>query len=261
MYKLKLKPGDFVRISDLTDEQYHEVAKRFLDDGYKNYHRSYDPTKFNNCWLFFGLNYAGDIVHTDDLMSRVLTYDEIMEKAEPDLSQAPDDATHYYEYDDGNVRFFKKEVDLWFWRDKKIKMWVTVSNPANLREEKLTPISKEEIISNTNEWYDKGEVPPVGTECEMRRKDPLGQYWRAIRITAIGREYFLAETLDTESEGAYKIGRYDFRPIQSERDRTIEEAKKLTINLHIKIRNGILDRDEEFCILYDAGMLRLPEDK
>ena len=114
-----------------------------------------------------------------------------------------------------------------------------------------------------NEWFERGELPPIGSVCEMTHLGIFMHGWQKVTV----------ETIFTDTDGCKRVVisncnkaiwgelmpviRVDsdlkFRPIRTEREKAIEAAMKI----HMPF-----DSDEEgFGALYDAGLLRLPEDK
>jgi hypothetical protein len=74
-------------------------------------------------------------------------------------------------------------------------------------------------MSNNNDWYEKLEMPPIGTECEV---DIGGEGFGWCRIV---HHSGCASWIVTKSDD--KIIRNDlarFRPIKTERERTIRAA-------------------------------------
>jgi hypothetical protein len=96
----------------------------------------------------------------------------------------------------------------------------------------------------SNEWHDKGELPPAGTECEFH-------FWKskwvkatipAIVQDAYGDFFAIAQMADGFS---FSSDVSKFRPIKSERDKVIDEIYEV-----------ILSVTETFAAaeaIYDAG--------
>ena len=129
----------------------------------------------------------------------------------------------------GAVRFAVKGEVIGDWRDT-----------LRLRPE-------EKKVESKDDWYKRGEFPPVGTVCEVF------PYWHVCESIAPHQngmvmhdrnnyEYFLAN----------KNTR--FRPLQTERDRWIEAAQKV-IGCDPNAHRHMLGQ------LYDAGLAKMPEVK
>ena len=124
-----------------------------------------------------------------------------------------------------------------------------------------------------NSWYEKGELPPVGIECEKAFTSTKNQ-WSRIFVagkTKIGEIiYEIVDCPNREligdlktADSNYKIRgswtgeAYAFRPIKSDREKAIEaavDAMKDTPYYPASVKKLAGN-------LYDAGLLRLPEDK
>lgn len=75
-------------------------------------------------------------------------------------------------------------------------------------------------MSNKNDWYERGELPPVGTQCEVNH---IGE-WKPTVIVGYdaGLPVFKTEWNDRY---AYACGDdFEFRPIRTERDVLVEKA-------------------------------------
>ena len=105
---------------------------------------------------------------------------------------------------------------------------------------------EEDKVEDENDWHKRGELPPVGTVCEVF------PYWHVCESIAPHQngmvmhdrnnyEYFLA-TKNTR-----------FRPLQTERERWIKAAQ-LAIDMP-------LDHAEMLVEIYDKGLAKMSEDK
>ena len=74
--------------------------------------------------------------------------------------------------------------------------------------------------SGGNDWHERGELPPVGTECEYYRCEHND--WKSCRIEFIGRRVVVMSGTNG-SEFCRKIAKLKFRPLKTERERAIEE--------------------------------------
>jgi hypothetical protein len=97
-------------------------------------------------------------------------------------------------------------------------------------------------------WRETGDFPPVGTECEYKCDEG---FWYPCKIKYAGNPYIIAES---NGEELILSRYYKFRPIQSDRDKAIEEM------LHIagwhKSKEGV----RFFEKLYDAGFRKPDQD-
>ena len=80
--------------------------------------------------------------------------------------------------------------------------------------------SKPEI---DNSWYERGELPSVGCECEIKHKC-WSEFWR-VTVVAITKEYVIV--VDGQCEQHYYLKDITFRPLCSEREKAIDELNAL----------------------------------
>ena len=109
----------------------------------------------------------------------------------------------------------------------------------------------------SNEWFERGELPPVGVECEY-----LGcsKKWDKCKIVFTSEYVVVIEgagTLNELVQVAFNFGDWPkFRPIKTDKEKAIEAA--LSVMSTKTISNT---QRKTINKLYDAGLLRLPEDK
>ena len=83
--------------------------------------------------------------------------------------------------------------------------------------------SKPEV---DNSWYDRGELPPVRRECEMKHK--CWDEFQRVFVLAITSEYVIVSGNTTPArEQHYHLRDITFRPISTEREKAIDEMKSL----------------------------------
>ena len=83
--------------------------------------------------------------------------------------------------------------------------------------------SKPEVDSS---WYDRGELPPVRRECEMKHK--CWDEFQRVFVLAITSEYVIVSGNTTPArEQHYHLRDITFRPISTEREKAIDEMKSL----------------------------------
>ena len=92
------------------------------------------------------------------------------------------------------------------------------------------PVKKE----LDNSWYDNDELPTVGVicECSLDFDSPKSSSnWNKIKVLYVDESTIVGEILEGSYDGNYSNGFetciYKFRPVQSERDKLIEQAKAL----------------------------------
>ena len=84
-----------------------------------------------------------------------------------------------------------------------------------------------------NGWFERGELPPVGTECEI----DLGAKWR--KAFVVGRNYTGRIVVEVDTCDFIVADGCTFRPIRTERDVLIEIIKK-TDDTDDRIADAIL---------------------
>ena len=106
----------------------------------------------------------------------------------------------------------------------------------------------------SNEWFERGELPPSQTRCEMF----VCGKWIAVYVVAIDCANNLLVVRE-ESNGDYtgRVPKAEFyRPIKTDKEKAVEAA--LSVMSTKTISNT---QRKTINKLYDAGLLRLPEDK
>ena len=133
-------------------------------------------------------------------------------------------------------------------------LWGRVCAYVDMCGEELR-MRQEKKMEDKNDWYKRGEFPPVGTVCEVLYYGA----WERTKIIGWDDNLIVLTTEWDESHkyNALNTGPLAFRPLQTERERLINEAQKLFIELD----SGISMNDvAAINVLYKAGMLKMPED-
>ena len=124
------------------------------------------------------------------------------------------------------------------------------------RQEKLEWLARK-IQSKPepdNSWHDRGELPPVGTECEFNHPE----FKRFVGCLVVGHHRH--EAVCAPSGGNYFGGSasqfrplIQLRPLRTEREKAIDAALSV-----LPIGGNDNTRSAKFIIekLYDAGMLK-----
>ena len=111
--------------------------------------------------------------------------------------------------------------------------------------------SKPEV---DNSWHERGELPPIGCECEIKHK--CWSEFQRVTVAAITKEYAIVEDDSVVArEQHYNLRDVTFRPLRTDREKAIDAL------IEIICANGFLAKDgtEARDIaerLYDAGMLK-----
>ena len=105
-----------------------------------------------------------------------------------------------------------------------------------------------------NSWYERGELPPVGCECEIKHRCWCG--FERFTVVAITKEYVIVEDDSIVArEQHYHLRDVTFRPLRTEREKAIDslaasigaEFKFEGYDLHTRITRSL----SEF--IYDSG--------
>ena len=76
--------------------------------------------------------------------------------------------------------------------------------------------------AQNNSWYERGDLPPVGCECEM--KHTCWSEFQHVFVLAITRQYVIVSSYSTpEIEQHYHLREITFRPLRTEREKAIDE--------------------------------------
>ena len=111
------------------------------------------------------------------------------------------------------------------------------------QQERVKMSSKPEV---DNSWHERGELPPVGCECEIKHKCWGG--FQRVTVVAITKEYAIVEDDSVVArEQHYHLHNMTFRPLRTEREKAVEEMA----NLIAKSVFGSAKCQAEK--LYDAG--------
>ncbi len=102
----------------------------------------------------------------------------------------------------------------------------------------------------SNEWFEKGELPPIGYVCEATWGKEVT--WHKCLIIP---DSMAAVKSTSGSWILISVDDLKFRPIKSEREKAIEAANEIWMRPELKSKSDV------FGALFDAGMLRLPENK
>lgn len=105
-----------------------------------------------------------------------------------------------------------------------------------------------------NDWYKKGELPPVGEVVELVSVGTT-YFNREVSITYRGDGVGCYKETKTGHEYTFASAVTKFRPIKSERDKLIEKACEV---MKYSESEPLTIKGKAEALL-DAGMLRMPE--
>ena len=78
------------------------------------------------------------------------------------------------------------------------------------------------ITEQDNSWYERGELPPIGCECEIKHK--CWNVFERFTVVAITKEYVIVEDDSVVArEQHYHLHDMTFRPLSTEREKAIDE--------------------------------------
>jgi hypothetical protein len=224
-YKIKLQPGDYCR-RDMGEDKYRECAQRFFDDGCPKH----EAVSFYAADKYFGWTHKiapyGFYHHTvkDYFGGRMLTHEQIMEKetmTEPDWKTAPKGATHWNKNNNGYYKILGEDIYLYHANDQK---WIDSTYSRNSFSSKNEFIKSLIKLPAQPAWHETGDLPPVGTECEAI----INEEWHKVQILKYNEANIAAcHLLESRVDGSNLKWSGDFRPIQSDRDKAIEELTSL----------------------------------
>ena len=100
-----------------------------------------------------------------------------------------------------------------------------------------------------NSWHERGELPPVGCECEVFVSDE--NKWMHFEVIAIRDGHALGWCRES-SCGFQSNEKSEFRPLSTEREKAIEEMAAILVGCEkYAITQNVATAASEF--LYDAG--------
>lgn len=126
-----------------------------------------------------------------------------------------------------------------------------------------------------NSWYEKGKLPPVGFNVQITMADELNNLYPDLYAELNGEEVKIIshrgslhanedvavfECMIDDQPRYHAFVANCFRPIKSDREKAIEAALKPILSAQVEIKS-IKWASDIAGNLYDAGLLRLPEDK
>lgn len=98
-----------------------------------------------------------------------------------------------------------------------------------------------------NDWHEKGELPPVGVECNYFWNS-RPETWEKAVIVASGFDFDIpCVVVKVRDQIRITSTPQDFRPIKSEREKAIEEIKGIIM------RPFVENPEDKAASIYDAG--------
>ena len=171
--------------------------------------------------------------------------------SEIDWSKAPEGATHAAFGDDNVPGWYRKEAGCWLFFPDSCgpKEWTADCSQTPERD-------RPGFICRAAEWRGPEDgLPPAGTVCEARHHGG----WAECEIIAHVRapENRIEAVYQAADDWDWLSSPSNFRPIKSDKERAVEAA----LAQDCDPRDGMLSRHDFCARLYDAGLLRLPEEQ
>ena len=114
-----------------------------------------------------------------------------------------------------------KGIALGDWRDtlEKRPEQKAFKPLTSIEDNQEKDMTKQQEMKQDNGWFERGELPPVGTECEI----DLGAKWR--KVFVVGHNYTGRIVVEVDTCDFIVADGCTFRPIRTERDKLVELIK------------------------------------
>lgn len=120
------------------------------------------------------------------------------------------------------------------------------------------PEQKDE--APTKSWFEAGELPKAGECCEHKFQNP-DVSWQIVQVNYISEKHAILTILDDGNEcHADSFKAADFRPVRTDKEKAIDAAARVCTGVNIATTTDSLTM-KTLNKLYDAGLLRLPDNK
>ena len=87
--------------------------------------------------------------------------------------------------------------------------------------------NNSENVSMNNDWYEKGENPPVGAKVMATSKNSTTGEYRECEVIAITNQMCVLSFLKDGKEMAVYTHNYIFEPLHTETDKLVEDVEKI----------------------------------
>lgn len=132
-----------------------------------------------------------------------------------------------WEFSYGEFRYGKSVVtkDQWLSRRAELQSVTEQFKPSIEEANRLAQEFKlftsiednqEQEMKQDNGWYERGDLPPVGVECDIRHSCWNSEKYEKVTVAAITNEYVIVKCATFEQH--YMLKDISFRPIRTERE-------------------------------------------
>jgi hypothetical protein len=218
-----------------------EIPKQQADDDLtwlaRNVHEW--PCGKHQPWCYVVTKIDGERTWASNVLSSSFPYSQfdkdqwLTRRAElqnkPDWGEVESDAEWVAQRHDGRWEFFNREPfassgDVGGWRFDGVYAWLSQNSGEVLGDwrdtlERRPQAAKSEPDPepSSDDWHNRGELPPVGTECEMF----LDGNWEWVFIVGFSRHGH--PVTENEFGAMCECVNCKFRPVQTERERVASE--------------------------------------
>ena len=87
---------------------------------------------------------------------------------------------------------------------------------TSIEDNQEKDMTKQQEMKQDNGWFERGELPPVGVECDIRHSCWNSEKYEKVTVAAITNEYLIVKYATFEQH--YMLKDMSFRPIRTERE-------------------------------------------
>lgn len=168
--------------------------------------------------------------------------------SEIDWSKAPEGATHFDPNDDVGLPWMRLQQGRWRAFDEEYQCWTA---PMDEDDSFIRNNDGAQCIPLPTQWRGPEDgLPPVGAEVEAWIENR--KVWAKVTVLAVDVDTVVWRN-GTDRRSYIGTHVNDTRPLKSDKDRAVDAALK--VMPHPGAPSTLADIE----LLYDAGLLRLPE--
>lgn len=178
--------------------------------------------------------------------------------SEIDWSKAPEGATHFDPNDDVGLPWMRLQQGRWRAFDEEYQCWTA---PMDEDDSFIRNNDGAQCIPRPSQWRGPEDgLPPVGTVCEAK----YAEDWHRCTVVAHLKDHrgMTDAVFQAEDDWDFHQRPEMFRPLKSDKERAVEAAMENWARPAAEGGALALRLQKEFAAnLYDAGLLRLPEEQ